>query len=483
MPSLKPSFYFVVKGKDPMGPSNNDDAVQPPSIRTPSPSQVVSDLIDATCHEILSLEGDEGTDSIPSVSSFAVLAQRLDYYMEQLSTATLVDEPLLKDRNARARLLLAKLVLDVCVRSAYPSDDDDDADMAQSQKLSPLIDMTEKQWFDFRRELEMVPNNLSTIESSSSDSDAPLDSLICLVQALEALAKLRSQLQSAIAKIEEDEGKSPSKKKPPTTFSFISGHLEEYEAKKEEITGKLENMDENLFVPNEKLSMPRCSTIQRVKASAESIVSVIDDMVARQVFPLNYLQTSLLTLLKKLEKNFLPAPTLYQVGYFNDGSSSTPAAASSSPALRTKSKSSESTTPVSPSATSSNNGHVSRPERGKHSKKPNYADDMIIDSEEKEAPKKRKVTAGKKTKKKGASEFDFDESDEEEIELQFKPSKKKQKTRRIPYSEEEKGALLQGVEEFGKGEWRKIRDQYADVFDVNNRSTVNLKDLYRTLTN
>ncbi|KAK1747708.1 hypothetical protein QTG54_001671, partial [Skeletonema marinoi] len=61
-------------------------------------------------------------------------------------------------------------------------------------------------------------------------------------------------------------------------------------------------------------------------------------------------------------------------------------------------------------------------------------------------------------------------------------SVKKKKQKRIPYSEEEKGALLQGVEEFGKGEWRKIRDQYADIFDVNKRSTVNLKDLYRTLT-
>jgi hypothetical protein len=463
------SLLAFDKGSKGPSPSNPNDEAQ--SIRTPSPYQVVSDLIDATCHEILSLQGDEGTDSIPSVSSFTVLAQRLDYYLEQLSNTV----PLLEDLNVSTRLLLAKLVLDVCVRSSYPPDDDDKIAEITSQQMYPLIAMTEEEWEGLRRELGMVHSNISSMESADS---ASLDSLICQVQALEALAKLRSQLQSAIAKIEEDEGKSPSKKNPPATFSFISGHLEQYKAKAEEINGKFETIDKNLFVPNEILSMKRCSTIQRVKASAESLVCNIDDMVSKKVFPLNYLQTSILTLLKKLEKDFLPTPTLYQVGYFNDGSS-TPA---SSPAPRTKSKSSESTTPVSPSAASSYDGHKSRHETRKPKKKPNYADDISRDSEEEEALKKRKFTAGK-TKKKEASGFDFEsdfESDEE-VEPQFKPVKKK-KTKRVPYSEEEKCALLEGVAQFGKGEWRKIRDHYADIFDVNNRSTVNLKDLYRTLT-
>lgn len=459
------------------GPStSNNDEVQPPStIKTPSPSQVTSDLIDATCHEILSLQGDEKSDSIPSVSSFAVLAQRLDYYLDQcLSTTS--DEPLLED-NIKTRLLLAKLVLVMCVRSAYPSDDlvdsdDDDADAA-SQELPPLIEMTEEEWKSLRLELGTLTKNLSSVECTDSDL---LEGFICQIEAFEALAELRSQLQLAISEIEEDESKSPSKKKPPTTFSFISGHVEEYRAKAEKINGKLESIDKNLFVPNEMLSMKRCSTIQRVKASAESLVAGIEDMVAKKVFPLNYLQTSLWELLQKLETNYLPAPTLYQVGYFNDGSSK-PAA---SPASRTKS--SEATTPVSPSAASSN-GHASSlteiilTERRKAAKKTNYDDDISSDSEEEEAPKKRKIIAGKK---KEASQFDF-ESDEEEVELQLESVKKK-KQKRIPYSEEEKGALLQGVEEFGKGEWRKIRDQYADIFDANKRSTVNLKDLYRTLT-
>jgi len=472
---MMPRLGRASPNKGTKGPStSNNDEVQPPSIKTPSPSQVISDLIDATCHEILSLEGDEESDSIPSVSSFAVLAQRLDYYLDQCLSTT--SDELLED-NIKTRLLLAKLVLVMCVRSAYPShdlvdSDDEDADTAP-QELPPLIEMTEEEWKSLRLELGTVAKTLSSMESTDSD---PLEGFICQIEAFEALAELRSQLKLAISEIEEDESKSPSKKKPPTTFSFISGHVEEYRAKAEKINGKLESIDKNLFVPNEMLSMKRCSTIQRVKASAESLVAGIEDMVAKKVFPLNYLQTSLWELLQKLETNYLPAPTLYQVGYFNDGSSK-PAA---SPASRTKS--SEATTPVSPSAASSNGHAASLTERiltarRKAAKKTNHADDISSDSEEEEAPKKRQITAGKKE----ACQFDFEESDEEEVELELKPvTKKKQK--RIPYSEEEKGALLQGVEEFGKGEWRKIRDHYADIFDVNKRSTVNLKDLYRTLT-
>eukprot|EP00984_Skeletonema_dohrnii_P012751 scaffold5206_cov78-Skeletonema_dohrnii-CCMP3373.AAC.4 len=60
--------------------------------------------------------------------------------------------------------------------------------------------------------------------------------------------------------------------------------------------------------------------------------------------------------------------------------------------------------------------------------------------------------------------------------------KRKKRKKRVPYSEEEKDALLQGVEEFGEGKWKKIRNHYADTFDLNMRTPVNLKDLYRTLT-
>lgn len=456
MPTLKLTKEVKASAKmSPLGP--------PPSIQTPSPRQVISDLIDSTCHEIFSLQGEMGTESIPSVASFAILAQRLDYFLGQLEEVT-ENEPLLTDPNVRTRLLLAKLVLDICVRSAYLSKDDD-ADTS-SQMMPPLIDMTVEQWNDLQHELEMVPN---TVLTNESDHSSPLNSLIYQVKALGAIAKLRSQLNSAITKIEEDEGKIPSKKNRSTTFSFISSHLDEYNLQAKAIKDEINCIDNNLFIPSQMLHMKRCSTIQRVKASVISLVECIDDLVAKKFFPLKQLQTSLLSLLTKLEQD-LPVPTLFRVGYFKS-SSATP---SSSSASIKKSKSSNTNTPVSPSATSSI-GNSSNRETRKHLKKPVYREETSDEEETSVLAKKRKIAK----REKNYSEFDFESDDE--VELKFVSSKKKQ-TKRVPYSEEEKGALLQGVETFGKGNWAQIRDHYVDIFKVNNRTTVNLKDLYRTLT-
>mmetsp|Transcript_3173 Transcript_3173/g.4908 ORF Transcript_3173/g.4908 Transcript_3173/m.4908 type:complete len:237 (+) Transcript_3173:158-868(+) len=56
-----------------------------------------------------------------------------------------------------------------------------------------------------------------------------------------------------------------------------------------------------------------------------------------------------------------------------------------------------------------------------------------------------------------------------------KRKKRKKRKKRNPYSH------LQGVEEFGEGKWKKICNRCADTFDLNMRTPVNLKDLYRTL--
>lgn len=436
---------------------------------TPSPNQVISDLIDATCHEILSLQGDEGTNSMPSVSEFAVLAKRLDYYFKQLSSTS--EDPLLGDPNTRTRILLAKLVLDICVRSAYASDEDDNDADAATEKLPPLIEMTQEQWKKLYRELGMVAN-----DEMDSDDSVPLQSLLYQAEAFVALAKLRSQLQSAIEEIEEDYRKSPSKKKPAVSFSFINDHVVKYSEKAGEINDKLEleSIDKNLFIPYAMLSLKRCSTIERVKGSAQSILANIEGLVAKRVFPLNHFQTSLWELLRKLENNYLPAPKLFQVGYFNNGSSS-----AATPVQRAKS--SKSTTPVSPSADSSNNERAPTRKnvKRKAAKKVNYADpsDKISGLNEEKVQRNRKTTAAEKEE---ISELDFGSAEEEEGKPEVKPvGKKRQK--RIPYSEEERQALLEGVEKIGRGKWREIRDEYADIFDVNQRSTVNLKDLYRTL--
>jgi hypothetical protein len=49
----------------------------------------------------------------------------------------------------------------------------------------------------------------------------------------------------------------------------------------------------------------------------------------------------------------------------------------------------------------------------------------------------------------------------------------------IPYTDEEKRMLLEGVAKFGVGKWKEILKEYD--FTGNDRSAVNLKDLYRTL--
>lgn len=465
MPSLKRTKDKGKKrGGGSMPPLPNKQSM----IQTPAPDQVTSDLIDATCHEILSLEGDEGPDgsSIPSVASFAILAKRLDHYLGQLSV--------LKDDNVRSRLLLAKLVIDVCVRSAYPSDDDegkDDTDTA-TQRMPFLIEMTEDEWNSLARELGLVAETVSF--SFESELSEPLNSLISQVEALGALATLRSQLSLGIRAIEEDDANTPSKKKVPKTFfSNLQGAIDQYKQTAEKISKENhENIDKNLFIPDAMLKIKRSSTVQRAKSSAISLVESIEDLVVKKVFPLKHLQVSFLALLKKLEKE-LPVPKLFQLCYFGNGSSSTP------PTSSAPRKKIISTSPVSPSAASSSSGQTSRREARKQTKKPEYRDSSDSEEEEEAPVLVEKKNGTKRKNEKNSLTFDSD-SEDDEVELKFAPSKKK--TRRVPYSEEEKGALLQGVEQFGKGNWAKIRDHYADIFSVNKRTTVNLKDLYRTLT-
>ena len=62
------------------------------------------------------------------------------------------------------------------------------------------------------------------------------------------------------------------------------------------------------------------------------------------------------------------------------------------------------------------------------------------------------------------------------------PVTNRMRAKRIPYTEVEKECLLKGGTKFGEGRWSDILEHYSDVFNVNKRSNVNLKDLYRTLT-
>lgn len=64
----------------------------------------------------------------------------------------------------------------------------------------------------------------------------------------------------------------------------------------------------------------------------------------------------------------------------------------------------------------------------------------------------------------------------------FKESSPRLTTKaRAKYSNAEKAALMEGVNNFGRGSWRKIQSEYQ-IFGEKGRSNTNLKDLYRTLT-
>lgn len=54
-------------------------------------------------------------------------------------------------------------------------------------------------------------------------------------------------------------------------------------------------------------------------------------------------------------------------------------------------------------------------------------------------------------------------------------------TKGTPYTDDEKIALLKGVNTYGIGRWDKILEVYLGLYAINNRSYVNLKDLYRNL--
>ena len=50
---------------------------------------------------------------------------------------------------------------------------------------------------------------------------------------------------------------------------------------------------------------------------------------------------------------------------------------------------------------------------------------------------------------------------------------------KLPFSDEERNAVHEGVEEFGVGNWVRILQAYPEV--LRNRTNVNIKDCYRTM--
>jgi len=465
MPSLQPDNKIenaqddqdgACETKQPIVTSSNSSTIAaPPTSISPSRFQVTSDLIDATCHDILLLRGNSELSNDVPYTSYELHAKSLQHYMEQFSSLEGEGEqqPVLNDL-VRTRFSIAQLAIGTCGRIAYSDGDDESLPL----DMPPLIQLSPTEWKEKRERLVNLHAKMKSMggENVNDMMESSLESLNCQMEAFEILAQLRNELVAVETTINENNAKKGKKKKKLTVsqFSHVGQSLEEYKQMSIIIEGKMENIHQtshaDLFIPQEMLVMKRCTTVQRVKTTVSSLIKGIDDMISNKAFPLAAFQQQFLKLLQNWEKT-LETPTLFKIGYFKD---LTGQAKKSS----TKSKSAASKTALKDEVNFDSDDDVIRVKRNKKGSK-------------KRAPHQ---------KKKALHIYDSDSDDSDDSTPPLVQQKKKQK--RIPYSKEEKDTLLMGVERFGKGEWIKIRSYYNEVFSVNNRSNVNLKDLYRTLT-
>lgn len=488
-PHNNKSSSAAAKAKSPAAKESQDISTPTPTI-TPSPDQVVVDLIDATCHEILFLKSNDPESPIAPYKLYATHAERLEHYMGQLSLLEEKgdddfndEEPLLSDINIRYRLTMAKLVIETCARMAYP---DVFVDTSQTQQpksdLPPLIEIDDTRWNELRQEVGKLHDKMKLLGEEGENIDESFESLNCQMEAFAELAKLRSQLLEVYTEINEGENDAGKKQKSASQFSYVGDFIEGYKMTSNVIIGKLQNIQQtstppDLFVPQQMLSFKRCSTIDRVKDSVIALIEGIDDMVTKTMFPLSQFQVEFLGLMRKWEKSFLPTPALFQqTAYFKHPESSTPAKATAS-----------SDTPASPSATSDVASRDDKPKKTAKTAPPPpppkdeftyYSDDSF----KIKRTKSKKRSQKQAEKKKVQYTYDSDSDSADSSDGGAPPVRTQKRPKRIPYSKEEKDTLLKGVERFGRGQWEHIRSYYSSVFEVNNRSNVNLKDLYRTLT-
>ena len=51
----------------------------------------------------------------------------------------------------------------------------------------------------------------------------------------------------------------------------------------------------------------------------------------------------------------------------------------------------------------------------------------------------------------------------------------------LKWTDEENDALIKGIQEFGAGDWKTIREKYHQIFDVNDRNRTDLSRRWQTL--
>ncbi len=409
-----------------------------------SPSRVILDLIDSTCHEIIALGGDMNSIDgdtefvMPSFESYVAIAKRLDYYMDLLIKGyPNAEEPKLvleQGTDIWFRFVMAKWIIDVCTKVAYPDDYVDVFRNGHKEPRPPAL--MDTSWDQIRHELAELSSMLDG-RNGPEMGWKRVQSLECAMEGLGALAKLRSQLSDVLDEIESGN----NRKKSVSAFNFgrVIKFEEQYRAAADKITKRLEQSGSAEYYANLFLSLAefqreinaeqRPSTIAEWKNTIYDLLEEIEQAIADAEFPLDKFKTDLLDMLKDWEVSYLPEPALFKVGYFKYGEGDR----------------------------ESNGGGAAL--GGKRERKePNRFTPS--------SPTKKSAAAAASSPAKSRS-----------------PIKKRTGRRgcRVPFTDVEKECLLKGVAKYGVGHWADILQHYSEIFEVANRNNVDLKDLYRNL--
>lgn len=478
---------------------------------TPSPYQVISDCVDSTCYEILMLEN-------RSYETYIMLAQRLDYYMELMDHGVRVDnddeELVLKDSHTRKRLFMARFVINLCSRPAYPSEDN---------QLPALSSLANKEWEELLRELESLREfMMEVVQDKMMPGDASgrlnvIKNLYATIkqrmEAMKALLRLQSDLKSISEELNKDDADEETLDDYPR--ACIQAYIKDSLALHKELKTASKTAYDDFFISKEILSRIVLENVVDARKSINSFLNKLGKMMKKEAIPLQQLQIDFSRLARECN-GLLPLPKMVEVGYIGEANESDdeynassvatekeddrkPAAQPSTPAnatyrpVSTPAKSIYDSSDDDDEAalkirTSPSPAHAIERNKRKRAQLATIKENVPLSpSSDSRSPNKAKDTSAVQSRSpKKVKHASLDRKSEKHIDADMEAnpsaSASKRGKKRIKYTDEEKRCLLEGVKRFGEGNWAEIREHYDDVYKVNGRTNINLKDLYRTLT-
>jgi hypothetical protein len=478
----------------------------------PSPYQVISDNIDATSHEIIMQE-------TLSRDAYVILGQRLDYYMELMDHNVGVEiedeELVIKDAHTRNRVFIAMMVLAICSIPAYPGD--------ENQAGSMLSSFTANEWKKLRDEMgtwrETMKELFATVrlQKRTREIERLHVSIVRRMEAMEALVHLKSELESSSEKLENGKTNSEDLLAHPT--DCIDDYIDVTADIREELGHISKTLYSEFFIPEKTLSSIKLDDVGKAKKSIASLIRTLGRMFDRNAMPIEGLQIDIVRLAQECN-DLLPVPTLVKVGYFANpslqmtddneeegfeegGGFELEEEEEEEEEAEDERKMPAKTAPSTPSRSVASAARPSSEKKiydssddeaalkiiprpsvaiKKNKRRREKETTMAVVQEHGNAKPRTRKKSPKKAQKSPSKRKRDKVDDDSDMETNTSVATPKRGKKRVRYSEEEKRCLLEGVEKIGMGCWAQIRDHYADVFSVNQRTSVNLKDLYRTLT-